>query len=88
MRTISLRLDDRTDALLRAACERTGLSQTDVLKSALEQLDDSTKPSPVRLARELGLVGGFASGVGDLGALHSERVKAALKDKQARNRRG
>ncbi|CAN5407037.1 hypothetical protein BH11PSE9_BH11PSE9_11140 [soil metagenome] len=87
MRTISLSIDDRTDALLRAACERTGLSESAVLQSALEQFANSTLSSPLRLASELGLVGGFASGVGQLGARHSEILAMALKDALARNRR-
>ena len=79
MRTISFRLDDRTDALLRAHCERHGLSQTDALKAAIEQLAGKDKPTPAWLAAQLGLIGGFRSGEGDLGADHSRRLKQRLR---------
>ena len=35
MRTISVRLDDVTDALLRQICARTEQSQTEVIKTAI-----------------------------------------------------
>ena len=83
MRTISIRLDDRTDALFRAFCERHGVSQTNALKAAIEQLSEQHKASPAELAAQIGLIGGFRSGEGDLGAKHSERAKQRLRDKQA-----
>jgi hypothetical protein len=56
VRTISIRLDDRTDALFRRFCERLGLSQTDALKAAIEHLAEQQRPSPAELAAELGLI--------------------------------
>lgn len=79
MRTISIRLDDDTDALLREFCERQGLSQTNAVKAAIEQVAREARPTPDALARELGLVGSFSSGVGDLGRRHSEHIKARLR---------
>ena len=79
MRTISIRLDDRTDALFRAFCERLGLSQTDALKAAIEQLAEQHRPSPAELAGQLGLIGGFKSGLGDLAVNHSQHLKQRLR---------
>lgn len=79
MRTISVRLDDHTDAVLQDFCERTGASQTDAVKAAIEQLARDSRPSPAELARELGLIASFDSGVGDLGRRHSDHVKARLR---------
>ena len=78
MRTISLRLDAASDALLRALCERLQATQTDVVRQALERLAHEITPTPGALGAELGLVGVFASGARDLGAGHSAAVKEKL----------
>ena len=85
MRTISIRLDDHTDAVFRAFCERHGLSQTNAIKAAIEQLAEQHKPSPAQLASQLGLIGGFRSGERDLAANHSQRVKQRLRAKLQRD---
>ena len=85
MRTISIRLDDHTDAVFRAFCERHGLSQTNAIKAAIEQLAEQHKASPAQLAAQLGLIGGFSSGEGDLAANHSQRVKQRLRAKLQRD---
>lgn len=85
MRTISIRLDDRTDALFRAFCERHGLSQTDALKAAIEQLAEQRRPSPAELAAQMGLIGGFRSGDGQLGAEHAQRLRLRLREKRRRD---
>ncbi len=84
MRTISIRLDDRTDALLLAHCRRHGLTQTDVVKAAIEQLAGRHRRTPAELAAELGLIGGFRSVEGDLALNHSQRVKERLQAKRLR----
>lgn len=78
MRTISVRLDEHTDALFRAYCEVHGVNQTDALKAAIEQLAARDKATPVVLARKLGLIGSFRSSEGDLAVNHSKRVKERL----------
>jgi len=83
MRTISIRLDDRTDALLAEHCQRHGLTQTDAVKAAIEQLAGQSRPTPAGLAAELGLIGGFRSSEGDLAENHSQRVKQRLRAKRA-----
>ena len=88
MRTISLRLDDRTDAVLTAYCERYGLTQTGAIKAAIEHLAGARRPTPAELAGELGLIGAFRSAEGDLGARHSARLKERLRAKHERDTAG
>ena len=83
MRTISIRLDDQSDAVLTAHCQRHGLTQTDAIKAAIEQLAAHAKPTPAELAAELGLIGSFSSAEGDLALNHSQRVKERLRAKRA-----
>ncbi|GAB1390410.1 MAG: hypothetical protein AMXMBFR78_06440 [Rubrivivax sp.] len=83
MRTISIRLDDRTDALFRLSCERLGLSQTDALKAAIEHLAERQRPTPAELAAQLGLIGSFRSGHSDRAVEHSREVKQRLRAKLA-----
>jgi hypothetical protein len=85
MRTISLRLDDRTDAILTAYCERHGLTQTAALKAAIDHLAGARRPTPAELAGELGLIGASRSAEGDLGARHSARLKERLRAKLERD---
>ena len=84
MRTISIRLDDHTNAVLTEHCQRHGLTQTDAVKAAIGQLAGQDKPTPAALAAELGLIGGFRSRQGDLAQNHSQRVKEKLRAKRAR----
>lgn len=85
MRTISVRLDDRTDTLLAAICDRDGVTQTGALKAAIEQLAEKRRPTPAELAVELGLVGAFRSEEGDLAENHSQRVKEQLRARRERD---
>lgn len=61
MRTISVRLDDGSEARLDSLCKALGLSQTDVVKAGLELLQRQSA-SPAALAERLGLIGSFSSG--------------------------
>ncbi len=81
MRTLSVRLDDQTDSLLRAFCARTGQTQSEVVKMSIAALAAQSE-SPARLAEDLGLVSCFDSGVGDLGRNHSQRLRAKLAGKR------
>jgi hypothetical protein len=75
--TLSVRLDDQTDGLLRAFCARTGLSKTEAVKAGIAAL--AAQPSsPADLAESLGLVGCCDSGAGDLGRNHSQRLREKL----------
>ena len=81
MRTISVRLDDATDTLLSAYCRRHGLTQTEAVKAAIEQLAQRHKPRPAELAAKFGLIGAYDSGDPDLGARHADRIKTVLQRK-------
>ena len=83
MRTISLRLDDHTDAVLTDYCERNGLTQTSALKAAIEHLAEAHRATPAELAARFGLIGAFRSAEGDLALNHSQRVKERLRVKRA-----
>lgn len=83
MRTISLRLDDTTEDILRRLCALENRTQTEIVKIALESLARHARPSPAVLAAKHGLVGGFASTEGDLAAGHSRRVKERLRSRRA-----
>ncbi len=83
MRTLSVRLDDQTDSLLRAFCARTGQTQSDAVKAAIAALAARSE-TPAQLAVDLGLVGCFDSGVGDLGRNHSQRLREKLAGKAHR----
>lgn len=82
MRTISVRLDDVTDARLRQLCAQTQQSQTDIIKAAIAALADHETISPAQSAAELGLIGGFDSGVGDLGYNHARHLRVKLTAKR------
>ena len=60
MRTISVRLDDGSEARLDSLCQSLGLSQTEVVKAGLVSLQRQSA-SPAALAERLGLIGGFSS---------------------------
>jgi hypothetical protein len=85
MRTISVRLDDHTDAVLAAYCERHGLTQTNALKAAIECLSEAHRATPAELAAQFGLIGAFRSSEGDLAENHAQRVKERLRAKRKRD---
>jgi hypothetical protein len=82
MRTISLRLDAESDAMLRALCDRLNATQTDVVRKALELLASDATPTPGELGVELGLAGGFSSGGRGNAVGHSQAVKARLEERR------
>ena len=79
MRTISMRLDDHTDAMLTAYCVQHAVSQTEAVKAAIVHLAQAQRPTPAALAQQLGLIGGFDSGAGDLAENHSQHLKQRLR---------
>jgi len=85
MRTISVRLDDASEATLEHLCQSLGLSQTDVVKASLELLQRQ-RQSPAALAEAMGLVGCFASTEGSdtpgtRARDHSSVLKQQLKQR-------
>ncbi len=85
MRTISVRLDDTTDVRLRQLCDQTRQSQTEIIKAAIALLANQEVRSPAQSAAEWGLIGGFDSGVGDLGRDHARHVRTTLASKRQRD---
>jgi Arc/MetJ-type ribon-helix-helix transcriptional regulator len=77
MRTISVRLDDGSEARLDNLCQALGLSQSEVVKAGLALLQQQST-SPAALAERLGLVGGFSSATADNGTTSRGREHAAL----------
>jgi hypothetical protein len=57
MKMLSVRLDDREAAALREVCERTGLSRSQAVKRAIQELRRAVPPDPGGLARKLGVYG-------------------------------
>lgn len=85
MKMLSVRLDDKEAAALKALCEETGLTRSQLVKSGLASLTRvrGRRESPGALAEELGIVGCFA-GPRDLSANVSRYVKKALRAKSTR----
>jgi|694.fasta_scaffold22409_5 Arc/MetJ-type ribon-helix-helix transcriptional regulator len=77
MRTISVRLDDGSEARLNNLCQTLGLSQSEVVKAGLALLQQQST-SPAALAEHLGLVGSFASAMPDHGTTNRGRNHASL----------
>ena len=64
MRTVSIRLDEATDARLRQIRARTGHSQTEAIKAAIAAFAEREEPAPAQSAAALDLIGCFDSGDG------------------------
>jgi len=84
MRTISVRLDDGSEARLNNLCQTLGLSQSEVVKAGLALLQQQSI-SPAALAERLGLVGSFASAMPDHGTTSRGRDHAALLRQKLRD---
>ena len=76
---LSVRLKPKTEAQLRAYCERTGLTRTEVVENSLKRTFESRRPTVGELAREVEYIGSF-DGPADL----SENVSKYLKRKLRR----
>jgi len=90
MRTISVRLDDGSEARLDSLCKTLGLSQTEVVKAGLELLQRQSA-SPAALAERLGLIGSFSSGdpgsaSNSRGRGHSAQLRQKLSQQHAQQR--
>jgi Arc/MetJ-type ribon-helix-helix transcriptional regulator len=77
MRTISVRLDDGSEARLDNLCQTLGLSQTEVVKAGLDLLQQHST-SPAALAEGLGLIGSFSSAAQEGGTTSRGRDHLAL----------
>jgi Arc/MetJ-type ribon-helix-helix transcriptional regulator len=85
MRTISVRLDDASEARLDQLCRTLGLTQTEVVKAGLDLLQSQTL-TPAQLADRLDLVGCYASApageVSSTGRDHSARLRQKLQEQR------
>jgi hypothetical protein len=85
MRTISVRLDDVSEARLDQLCHTLGLTQTEVVKAGLDLLQRQSL-TPAQLADRLDLVGCYASAlageVSSTGRDHSARLRQKLQEQR------
>jgi Arc/MetJ-type ribon-helix-helix transcriptional regulator len=77
MRTISVRLDDGSEARLDNLCQTLGLTQSEVVKAGLALLQQQST-SPAALAERLGLIGSFSSANSDNATTRRGRDHAAI----------
>jgi hypothetical protein len=90
MRTISVRLDDGSEARHDNLCQTLGLSQTEVVKAGLDLLQQHST-SPAALAEGLGLIGSFSNaaqegGTTSRGRDHSALLRQKLSRQQSQQR--
>ena len=81
MRTISVRLDDGSEARLDSLCQSLALSQTEVVKAGLDLLQQHST-SPAALAEGLGLIGSFSTAAQEGGTTSRRRDHSALLRQQ------
>ena len=87
MRTISLRLDEGSEARLKRLCQTLGLRQTEVVKAGLDLLQQHST-GPAALAQGLGLIGSFSSAAQKGGTTSRGRDHSALlRQKRSRQQR-
>lgn len=85
MKVLSVRLTDSDQAVLERVSAATGKSQSNVIKDALHlYAGQAPSKSPAELAREFGLIGGFAGPV-DLAENAKRYLRKRIRAK--RNRR-
>lgn len=82
MRTISVRLDDGSEARLDSLCQALGLSQSKVVKVGLALLQQQST-SPAALAERFGLVDSFSSNAPDSGTTSRGRDHAVLRSRES-----
>ncbi len=96
MRTISVCLDDSSEARLQSLCQSLGLSQTEDIKAGLELLQRQTASSAA-LANRLGLIGSFSSappgaattsGGRDHSSLLRQKLRGQLRQQQGKKPKG
>jgi len=85
MKVLSVRLTDSDQAVLEKVSAATGKSQTEVIKEALHlYAERAPAKTPAELAREFGLIGGFA-GSADLAENARRYLRKRIRAR--RNRR-
>ena len=85
--TLSVRLTPHLRAQLESYCRKHRLTKTQLVSELLEErlsAGAAQGKTPFQLARELGLVGGFASGKGDLAQNRKRYLAEKLRAKHPR----
>jgi transcriptional regulator with XRE-family HTH domain len=84
MKMLSVRLDDAEAAALKQLCERTGLTQSELIKLSIAEMVRAQLAAhrPAELAREVGLIGAF-DGPRDLAGKSRRYLRRALREKAA-----
>lgn len=85
--TLTVRLAPHLQQQLESYCKKRRRTKTHVITELLsEHLSAASgdKRTPYQLARELGLVGGFASGKGDLAQNRKRYLVEKLRAKRSR----
>jgi len=83
----SVRLDDRTEALIDRLARRTGRSRSAIVREAVALYGASTDDPRSAFEKLEPIVGVVHSGRGDLSRDTGRRFTALLKEKQARRAR-
>lgn len=85
--TLTVRLTPRLRQQLESYCKKRRLTKTQIVTELLEErlsAGAGRGKTPFQLARDLGLVGGFASGTGDLAQNRKHYLAEKLRAKRAR----
>lgn len=85
--TVTVRLDPQLQEMLERHCRKRRLTKTQVVTRVLREhlaAEAGGAKTPYQLARELGLVGAFASGKGDLAENRKRYLARKLRAKHSR----
>jgi len=85
--TLTVRLDPKLERALDRYCRKHRVTRSELITKLLAgELADpgAARPSAYELAEQLGLVGAFASGRGDLSTTYKSKLKDKLRAKHAR----
>jgi Arc/MetJ-type ribon-helix-helix transcriptional regulator len=82
--TVTVRLDEETEAKVRRLIEQKGGSLSDFVRTAIaEKLErEAGKPTPYELGKHL--FGRYRSGLGDLAVNHKKYFKEKMREKHRR----
>lgn len=84
---VTVRLDPALQRRLERYCRKNRVTISRAIANLLEKhLDDASvrRKTAFELARDLGLVGGFSSGKGDLSENYKRRLKEKVRAKHPR----
>ena len=85
--TLTVRLDPQLEKELERYCRKQRQTKTEVLTKLLRDhlaVADGSAKTPYEIAREMGIIGSFASGRRDIAANRKRHLKAKLRAKHTR----